>query len=92
MGAVLSQEGGSDTLTTALEKIKTKPVLHLIAYYSATFMPTQRNYDIYDQELLVVMIALNHWRQYLSQMKVPFTIMMDHANLQYWKSPQNLTR
>jgi hypothetical protein len=59
-------------------------------YYSATFTPTERNYNIYDQELLVVMKALNHWRQYLGWTKVPFTIMMDHATLQYWKSPKNL--
>jgi hypothetical protein len=38
------------------------------------------------------MIALDHWRQYLGWTKVPFTIMMDHVNLQYWKLPQNLTR
>jgi hypothetical protein len=90
MGAVLLQEGGSDTLTTTLEQQK-KLVLHPITYYSATFTPTQSNYDIYDRELLVIMMALDHWRQYLGWTKVPFTIMRDHANLQCWKSPQNLT-
>jgi hypothetical protein len=69
-----------------------KPVLHPIAYYSAMFTPTQCNYDVYDRELLAIMMALSHWRQYLAWTKVPFTIMMDHANLQYWKSPKNLTR
>jgi hypothetical protein len=92
MGAILSQEEGSDTLMLTLEKLKMKPVLHPITYYSATFMPTQRNYDVYDWELLAIMMALNHWRQYLGWTKVPFMIMMDHANLQYWKFPQNLTR
>jgi hypothetical protein len=47
MGAILSQEAGSDTLTMTLEQRK-KPVLHPIAYYSATFTPTQRNYNVYD--------------------------------------------
>jgi hypothetical protein len=91
MGAVLSQKGGSNTLTMTLEQWK-KLVLHLITYYSATFTPTQRNYDIYDQELLAIMMALNHWRQYLEWTKVPFMIMTDHVNLQYWISPQNLIR
>jgi hypothetical protein len=90
MGAILSQEGGSDMLTMTLEQQK-KPVLHLIAYYSATFMLTQWNYDIYNHKLLAIMMALDHWQQYLGWTKVPFTIMMDHTNLQYWKSPQNLT-
>jgi hypothetical protein len=65
IGAVLSQEGGLDTLMPTLDKVKVKLVLHLVAYYLATFTPTQRNYDIYNQELLVIMMALNHWRQYL---------------------------
>jgi hypothetical protein len=90
MGAILLQEGGSDTLTTMLEQWK-KPILHPITYYLAMFTPTQRNYDIYDRELLAIMMALDHWRQYLGWTKVPFTIMTDHTNLQYWKSPQNLT-
>jgi Integrase zinc binding domain/RNase H-like domain found in reverse transcriptase len=38
------------------------------------------------------MKALAHWRQYLGWTKEPFTIMMDHVNLQYWKSPKNLNR
>jgi hypothetical protein len=64
MGAILSQEGGSDTLTTTLEQQK-KPILHPITYYSATFTPTQCNYDIYNRELLAIMMALDHWRPYL---------------------------
>jgi hypothetical protein len=91
MGAILSQEGGSDVTTSTLEQHK-KPVLHPIAYYSAMFTPMQCNYDVYEWELLAIMMALDHWRQYLGWTKVPFTIMMDHMNLQYWKSPWNLTR
>jgi hypothetical protein len=85
LGAVLSQEG-------ELEKAKGKPILHPIAYYSATFTPTERNYDIYERELLAVMKSLAHWRPYLGWTKEPFTIITDHANLQYWKSPRNLNR
>jgi hypothetical protein len=47
MRAILLQEGGSDTLTMTLEQWK-KLVSHPIAYYLATFMPTQRNYDVYN--------------------------------------------
>ena len=89
VGAVLSQEGESET--PSLSK-RSKPTLYPIAYYSATFTPTERNYDIYERELLAVMKALAHWRQYLGWTKEPFTIMTDHANLQYWKSPKNLNR
>jgi hypothetical protein len=91
MRAILSQEGGPETFTTTLVQ-QHKPVLHPIAYYLVTFTPTERNYDVYDRELLAIMKALVHWRQYLGWTKVPFTIIMDHANLQHWKSPQNLVR
>ena len=88
VGAVLSQEGKT---SPTLAK-RSKPVLHPISYYSATFTPTERNYDIYERELLAVMKALAHWRSYLGWTKVPFTILTDHANLQYWKAPRNLNR
>ena len=89
VGTVLSQEGDHVTPTLAKQH---KKILHPIAYYSATFTQTERNYDIYERELLAVMKALAHWRQYLGWTKEPFTIMTDHANLQYWKSPKNLNR
>ena len=47
---------------------------------------------IYERELLAIMKSLAHWRPYLGWTKEPFTILTDHANLQYWKSPRNLNR
>ena len=79
MGAVLLQEGPAKKL---------QPV----EFFSATFTPTERNYDIYERELLAIMKALAHWRPYLGWTKKPFLIQTDHANLQYWKSPRNLNR
>ncbi len=88
MGAVLSQKGES---SPSLNK-RTKPTIHPIVYYSATFTPTERNYDIYERELLAMMKSLAHWRPYLGWTKEPFVILTDHANLQYWKAPKNLNR
>jgi RNase H-like domain found in reverse transcriptase/Integrase zinc binding domain/Chromo (CHRromatin Organisation MOdifier) domain len=79
MGAILSQEGGSTT-----------PKLHPIAYYSATFTQMERNYNIYKRELLAIIKVISHWQPYLIWTKEPFTILTDHANLLYWKSPQKL--
>jgi len=88
IGAILSQEGDTPT-TSTLSKCQ-KPVLHPVTYYSATFIPAEWNYNIYKRELLAVIKALTHWWPYLGWTKEPFTIMTDHANLQYWKSPKNL--
>jgi len=54
VGAILLQEGDINPQKPS------KPRLHPIAYYSATFTPTERNYDIYERELLVVIKALQH--------------------------------
>ena len=54
VGAILSQEGEINPCTK-------KPTQQPIAYYSATFTPTERNYDIYERKLLVVIKALTHW-------------------------------
>ena len=87
VGTILSQEG--ETTTSSLEKCQ-KQALHPIVFYSATFTPTERNYDIYNRELLAMMKALYHWRPYLAWTKEPFTILTDHANLTYWKAPRKL--
>jgi hypothetical protein len=57
MGTILSQE--EEVTTPSLEKCW-KPALHPIAFYSAMFTPTKRNYDIYNRELLAMMKALYH--------------------------------
>jgi len=57
VGAVLLQEGST---TPSLAK-QTKPALYPIAYYSAMFTLTERNYNIYKRELLTIMKSLTHW-------------------------------
>ena len=89
MGAILSQV--ADACNTPPTK-NSKPKLYPLAYYSATFLSAERNYDIYERELLAVIKALTHWHHYLGWTKFPFIILTDHANLQYWKAPKNLNR
>ncbi len=79
IGAVLNQKG---------EDGKTHPV----AYYSESFSATERNYDVYDRELLAVVKSLRQWRTYLLGSPHQITIYMDHSNLQYWKEPRKINR
>ena len=65
---------------------------HPCAYHSATFSPAERNYNIYDRELLAVIQALKEWQHYLTGTEHPVVIIIDHKNLGYFKQPQNLTR
>ena len=53
-----------------------------IAFRSQSLSDTQRNYEIYDKELLAIISALRDWRHYL--MGHDFEIWTDHQNLQYF--------
>jgi len=86
VGAILLQEGEINPQKPL------KPRLHPIAYYSATFTPTERNYDIYECELLAVIKALQNWRPHLAWTSHPFTLITDHANLMFWKHPRKVNR
>ena len=78
IGRVLSQE----------QEGKWKP----IAFLSRTMQPVERNYEIYDKELLAIMEALSKWIQYLLNAMEPFEIWMDHKNLKYFREPHKLNR
>jgi hypothetical protein len=58
--------------------------LHPVGFLSKSMSPAKRNYDIYDKELLVVVKALQHWRQYLQDTNQPIKILTDHKNLEHW--------
>src|SRR6266702_1129825 len=65
---------------------------HPIGYYSAMPNEAQRNYDIYDLELLAIVMALKNWRPLLEGSPHKIIIYSDHLNLQYWRSPQKISR
>ncbi len=78
VGAVLSQKQNG----------KWQPVAFMLKLLSAT----ERNYEIYNKELLAIMLALDEWRHYLMGTAVDVEIWMDHQNLQYFRKPQKLNR
>ena len=85
VGAVLSQEGETNPRSK-------KPFLHPIAYYSSTFIPAERNYNIYERELLAVLKSLEYWRPHLVATEKPVTVLTNHANLAFWKNPKKVNR
>ena len=78
-GAVLSQEGDDGKW-------------HPVAFHSESMSDAERNYEIYDKEMLAIIRALQTWRHYLEGLPSKFTIWSDHKNLEYWRTAQNLTR
>ena len=61
-----------------------------VAFISKLLSPPERNYEIHDKEMLVVIQCLEDWRHYLEGTKKEFGIWTDHKNLQYFMSSQKL--
>ncbi|VDC06330.1 unnamed protein product, partial [Peniophora sp. CBMAI 1063] len=78
-GAVLSQKA-------------TDGKWHPVAYFSKSLSEAERNYEIYDKELLAIMLALEEWRQYLLGARHTFEIWSDHQNLTYFCEARRLNR
>ena len=61
-----------------------------IAFLSRTMQLAERNYEIYDKKLLVIMEALTKWKQYLLDVIEKFKVWIDHKNLKYFREPYKL--
>ena len=79
IGAVLMQKGDDDRR-------------HPVGFYSTTLTSAERNYDIYDFELLAIVKSLRHWRPLLAGSPHKIKVFSDHMNLQYWRDPQKISR
>jgi len=64
-------------LSTKCEDGKWRPV----AFISKSLNAIERNYEIYDKEMLAVIRCLEAWRHYLKGAKLEFEIWTDHKNL-----------
>ncbi len=63
-----------------------------VTFMSKSLSATERNYEIYDKELLAIMLALSEWCHYLMGAAKDVEIWTDHQNLQYFRQPQKLNR
>jgi len=65
--------------------------LRACGYYSTTLSPAERNYKVFDRELLGIIHALQHWSHLLRSTVLPVLIWTDHRNLTYWIEPQKVS-
>ncbi len=78
VGAILSQQQNG--------------VWRPVAFMSKSLSVVERNYEIYNKELLAIMLALSEWCHYLMGAAKDVEIWTDHQNLQYYRLPQKLNR
>jgi RNase H-like domain found in reverse transcriptase len=65
---------------------------HPCGFISHSFNAMQRNYKIYDRELLGIVRALETWRHYIQGSPHPITIFSNHKNLMFFQQAQKLNR
>ena len=61
-----------------------------VPFFSRRLSPAERNYEIGNQELLAVKLALEEWRHWLEGTKQPFLVWTDHKNLEYIRTAKRL--
>ncbi|GLB43461.1 putative retrotransposable element tf2 155 kda protein type 1-like [Lyophyllum shimeji] len=79
-GAVLSQQSPEDGKW------------HPVAFYSKSLNAVERNYEIYDKEMLAIIRALEEWRHFLEGARHKVEIYTDHKNLEYFLTAKKLNR
>ena len=61
-----------------------------VAYISKSLNKAERNYEIHDKKMLVIIWYLEAWRYFLEEAKDQFEIWTDHKNLEYFMKAQKL--
>jgi len=61
-----------------------------VAFLSKSLNEMERNYEIYDKEMLAIIRGLESWRYLLE--KVQFEIWTDYKNLEYFMKAQKLNQ
>jgi len=77
-----------EVLLMKCEDEKWRPV----AYISKSLNEAERNYEIHDKEMLVIIWYLEAWRHFLEGAKDWFEIWMDYKNLEYFMKAQKLNQ
>ena len=61
-----------------------------IGFYSRQYRPAEANYPTHEQEMLAIISCMKHWYPQLTG--THFTVLSDHAPLQYWKTQRDLSK
>jgi hypothetical protein len=68
--------------------------LHPVAYLSWSLIDLERNYEVFDKELLAIVAAFKEWRQFLegNPQRLTAIVYTDHRNLESFMTTKQLTR
>ena len=78
----VSTDASDFALSCVLLQKGTDEELHPAAYYSRNLTAPERNYCIYEKELLAIKVAFDVWRHYLEGAPHRITVYSDHKGLE----------
>ena len=84
----------SDFATGAilLQKDMQTNLWYPVAFFSKSLDVHERNYEIYDKELLTVIWRLEEYKHYLERYPYKIEIWSNYQNLTFFRTAQKLTR
>src|ERR1700760_4259924 len=88
---VLETDASKWATGAVLKQLGEDGELHPCGYISKTLTTTERNYQIYDRELLAVIHALETWRHALLGSPPPIIVHCDHRNLGFYKKANKVS-
>ncbi|KAH9277375.1 hypothetical protein BASA83_000243 [Batrachochytrium salamandrivorans] len=89
---ILETDASDFAISGILSQYDDKDSLRPVAFYSRQMNDAERNYEIYDKELLAVVDSFKHWRHFLQGGLHPIMVLCDHKNLEYFMTTKKLTR
>jgi hypothetical protein len=79
-------------IATILSQLDDEGKWRPVAFLSRSLNDAERNYEIYDKEMLVIMHGFYKWAHYLKGNDEITEVLTDHQNLTFFRKPQNLNQ
>lgn len=89
--AVLETDASDYVCAGVLSQHDDDGILHPIAFFSKKMTPAECNYEIYDKELLAIVLCLEEWSAELKMSQHEVKVLSDHRNLEYFMSTKKLS-
>ncbi|KFY79714.1 hypothetical protein V498_08911 [Pseudogymnoascus sp. VKM F-4517 (FW-2822)] len=89
---ILETDSSDFAIGACLNQLDENGKFKPIAYYSRKLSPAELNYDIYDKELLAIVVAFEQWRVYLEGSTYPVqaeTLAAYNFTIAYRKGSEN---
>ena len=90
IGAILESGASNEAIGECFLQTDNAGVLHPVGFYSRKLAKAEKNFKIYDKEMLAIVACLTEQRVYLEGAQPPTEVYTDHFNLTYFLTTKAL--